>query len=70
MNDQISGSSGRGLPPGGQALAAHEIAQIEEALGQVQGNGEVCLVVKNGRLRFIEVVRGYALTPETAEATG
>jgi hypothetical protein len=70
MNDQISGSIGRGRLPGGQSLAAHEIAQIEDALGQVQGNGEVCLVVKNGRLRFIEVVKAYTFTPEAAEATG
>lgn len=68
MNDQANRATGRGRAPGGRALAPHEIAQIEEALGQVQEDGEVCLVVKNGRLRFIEVVRGYALTAEVAEA--
>jgi hypothetical protein len=64
MNDRTNRPISRARPANGQALAAHEIAQIEEALGQVQGNGEVCLVVKNGRLRFIEVVKDYVLAEE------
>jgi hypothetical protein len=67
MSDQTSRSNRRGRPAVGQALAAHEIRQIEQALDQVRGDGEVCLVVKNGRLRFIEVVRGYSLAAEATE---
>ncbi len=38
-------------------LRPHEVAQIEDALRRVGGEGEVCLVVQSGRLRFIEIQR-------------
>ena len=47
-----------------RTLEPREIAQIEDALSEVQPEGEVCLVVKNGRLQFIEVVRSVPLTRE------
>ena len=48
-------------------LQPHEIAQIEEAIMQVQGDGEVSLVVKNGYLRFIEIVSSQPFTPDQQE---
>ena len=49
-------------------LEPHVIAQIEEAMAGMEGTGEVCLVVRNGRVQFIEVVTGLPLAPDEPEA--
>ena len=38
-------------------LKAHQISQIDRALGKVGAFGEVRLVVVKGRLRFIQVMQ-------------
>jgi hypothetical protein len=40
-----------------QSLQPHEINQIEKALEKIDSDGEVCLIIRNGKLRFIEIVQ-------------
>lgn len=42
-------------------LRPHEVAAIDQALGEVSPYGEVHLVVESGRLRYIRTVRSEAV---------
>jgi hypothetical protein len=45
-------------------LRRHEISQIETALGSACPFGQVRLIVKKGRLAFIEVIQSRSVAPQ------
>ena len=47
----------------GFRLYRHEISQIESALGSVCPFGQVRLIVKKGRLAFIDVMQSRSVAP-------
>jgi len=53
-----------GTPPPPIELTSLEIAQIEQALNAVAPFGEVRLIVKKGRLRFIETLSSAVIRRE------
>ena len=48
----------------GFRLYRHEISQIESALGSACPFGQVRLIVKKGRLCFIEVIQSRTVAPQ------
>jgi len=48
----------------GFRLCGHEISQIESALGSACPFGQVRLIVKKGRLAFIEVIQSRSVAPQ------
>jgi len=45
-------------------LRGHEITQIETALGSARPFGQVRLIVKKGRLAFIEVIQSRSVSSQ------
>jgi len=45
-------------------LRRHEISQIETALGSACPFGQVRLIVKKGRLAFIEVIQSHSVSSQ------
>ena len=48
----------------GFRLYRHEISQIERALGSASPFGQVRLIVKKGRLAFIDVMQSRSVAPQ------